>query len=531
MELPIVTIFLFWCCLVCMKLSTANEENLCYCPKVVYLQHGKQGMIPCQCDHYNHASWYTKEGYDSHQPSIINFDKTSKRGSGYSKGKYDIDLSGALIIRNVTQWQNHVYRVIFAQDELKNTVDVAVYVVVTVSPTPLHPIIQGHADHQYVYISDETHGTLTCGMVGVYPRVNLTLESEADSSDIIEIQPSPTISKPNVDGTYNVSITSQYKVDLSAMTATVQCRVTGNLSSFFNHTTTVELRRLPIFPLINEGIYPGRVSLYVNRTGQVRCSMKNVSPHTDLAFQVIESYPESKIEMSTERSVSSHGDKNVDISLTAQYNMKDHTLDSIVMECKMTVGGLNDERKTTVHLHFPKAPPALPNPVIDGCYSTPDHCVLDVKREGKITCSVRNSPNLVDLNWELPEEYLSQIVFKRQPVFVQEQSNSFHVSNTILYTVKDESMSKVTAFCNLMRHNTTRVLKHAKASFIFYSGGLEQKNNLGAMEIFSTSLLVFLIGLVSFLIGLVCKKKKTDKYQVVENGLSHRIVNTSCSVT
>lgn len=454
----------------CVGFSKQVESgDGCYCPEVVYLQHGRSGAIQCYCNYFHFVTWYTKDQFNSNGTPLINFDTTDKKGVGYRSGKYDIGTNGSLIIKNVTLEKDGDYIVIFAQDELKRTNVSTVHVTVIVSPVPVFPVIEDQVNHRSVYMDVNRIGSLTCSLTRVHPMVYLKwFEENSIASEKIHFEHSETTTTQNTDGTYNVSLKSLYEIDTSAKIVTVRCSIIGKIGDFFkwNHSIA-ELNVLPVpsipdFPVIDNGSDPQRVYLDVDRTGQLRCVIRNMTDEASLRWEVLEYSPQKKIISESKITKRKVKDNYYDITLYSKYNVKDQ-IDRIAIECKVTGVEIQDHLQVRrVDLIFKKVPSI---PVIDGCFSKQDHCVLETPRTGEVVCTVMNSPNEVDLMWN--EDNLPYLDYQNQTRNIQKSGTVFDISITTPYTVLDKSVNKMTVTCISVDPFNKDSVSKAKATLAF----------------------------------------------------------------
>lgn len=496
-----------------------NGDN-CYCPDMVYLRHGSTGVIQCQCDNFHFVSWYTRNQYESNDTPLINFNTIDKKGAGYRSGKYDIGTNGSLIIKNVTLEQDCDYIVIFTQDELKRTNISSVHVTVIVTPEPAFPVIEDQINHHYVYLDVDRIGSLTCSITRVHPMVKLTWTDE-DHLQKIHFKHNDTKTTQNIDGTYDVSVTSLYEIDVSAKIVRVQCSIIGALGEYlrWNHSS-VELNVRPDFPVIDNGSEPQRVYLDVDRTGRLRCVIRNMTDEASLRWEVLEYSPQDKIIHESKITKAKVKNNCYDIYLTSNYNVMD-PIDRIAIECKVTGVEIEDHlRVRRVDLIFKKVPPI---PVIDGCFSKQDHCVLETPRTGEVVCTVMNSPNEVDLVWN--EFSLPYLDYQNQKRNIQKRGTVFDISITTPYTVLDKSINKMSVTCISVDPLNKDSVSEAKATLAFREAcdGADNRDlNSAPISFLICCMIVVLIGLVVYQIVSTKRRRRkppSGNTKDLENGV------------
>lgn len=481
----------------------------CYCPEVVYFRHGNNGTIQCQCDYFQFVTWYTTDQFNSNGTPLITFDTIDKKGAGYRSGKYDIGTNGSLIIKNVTLEQDNDYIVIFAQDKLKRTNVSTVHVTVIVSPVPVFPVIEDQVNHRYVYMDVNRIGSLTCSLTRVHPMVYLKwTEDNTMASEKIHFEHNETTTTQNTDGTYNVSFKSVYEIDTSAKIVTVRCSIIGKVGDLFKWDHSIaELNVLPDFPVIDNGSEPQRVYLDAARTGQLRCVIRNMTDEASLRWKVLEYSPQDKIFHESKITKAKVKDNCYDIYLTSKYNVMD-PIDRIAIECKVTGVEIEDHlRVRRVDLIFKKVPSI---PVIDGCFSKQDHCVLETPRTGEVVCTVMNSPNEVDLVWN--EFNLPYLDYQNQKRNIQKRGTVFDISITTPYTVLDKSINKMSVTCISVDLLNKDSVSEAKATLAFREAcdGADNRDlNSTPISFVICCMIVVLIGLMVY--QIVSTKRRRRK--------------------
>ncbi|KAJ8019225.1 hypothetical protein HOLleu_42329 [Holothuria leucospilota] len=500
---------------------TSYGQEDCECPAVVYLQFGDKGTIPCRCDHFSLVSWYSsKENYDDGSFPFIRYDNSETKGTGKVSGQFDLEPDGTLIINNVSMINHEMeYFSVFLRDTEGQTVSNSVKVEVIVSPDPLYPVLNGHMNHQYLYLDMKREGTLYCSMKGVHPKVNLSITViDQGQQGGVDLQRGDTMYSSNEDHSYDVKVTYNYTTDLSVQMSILQCNVTGELGQHFSEVTTAEISFPPgekAFLVIDGGINPEHIYLEKNRTGEIVCSIRTSDPDTKLIWKVVDPFSEDKIlfENCFLRALPRGG--TFIVSLKCSYVVEDEDVDRVTVQCLVTDS--TDEQyqnATKVELLFPKkaqSPPAPTSltPVIDGCDGKHDICTLKVQSEGELTCRVENSHQLVELRWNIFDGHQWQVSSGKMEV-------ARDVISTFQYEVK-KSQAILIAECYTVVGDRIPEASSKVVLVTEADGDSDNKSGHGVR----VGLIVFsfiVLFVISWLIGFMlwCSNRKMFKSCLVE---------------
>ncbi|KAJ8050786.1 hypothetical protein HOLleu_04117 [Holothuria leucospilota] len=354
-------------CVVYLVLLTREAVNgeQCHCAKLVHLQNGKQGTIPCQCTEYRHVAWYTEKEYDLVGSPFITFNNIESRTTGSQAGEYDVTLNGSLIIKNVTLSSHHNYVVEFTFNVGTPSYTSRPRIIVVVSPVPVYPVVNGYVNKQYVHMFVERWGTLHCSMAGVHPRVNLTWSVvDPSQSDKISFQHDDMNTSQNEDGTFYVSSTSTYRAQLSIQSSVVQCQVANGISSYFPAITTVELRFPPshfalAVPVI-DGCYSQQNHCVqeVGDTGKLTCTVMDSLHPVVLKWNLLGVDP-SKLIFEDQIHNYQNNSKYFNASITTSYMAEDESLTMVTVQCVLESAGDDHVSHAVVSLVLSKAGESL----------------------------------------------------------------------------------------------------------------------------------------------------------------------------
>ncbi|KAJ8018860.1 hypothetical protein HOLleu_42920 [Holothuria leucospilota] len=146
------------------------------CTSLQYVEIGSMAIVECFFPfRFNGIFWYhlSRSGDEvlirlEKQPS----GKFLKSGEGYVNGRFDILSNGSLVIRNVSEDYDTVFKVILVSDNYTLS-EYTVETVATIYSHQLVPFVNGCGNNDLCYISYTTHDILNCTVHGARPAVNL----------------------------------------------------------------------------------------------------------------------------------------------------------------------------------------------------------------------------------------------------------------------------------------------------------------------------------------------------------------------
>ncbi|KAJ8050798.1 hypothetical protein HOLleu_04136 [Holothuria leucospilota] len=283
---------------------------------------------------------------------------------------------------------------------------------------------------------------------------------------------------------------------------------------------------VPNFPVVNYSILP-HVPLQVDPSVKLCCSVRGIYPRINLTMITINGSSLLSLRESN-HSYNIHPDGKFDIVYTNQYQVQDAIPNheyTITLQCKSA-----DEiyekflEPTTVELLLPFAQ-ATPVPVVDGCYSQQNHCVLQAKRTGDITCTVEQLDQNHHLRYELQDNNRSEkFVFNEQ----HPASNSVVAS----YVVQDETLGSVKLSCMLYNGNvqvsTAVVTLHFSekrtssldGSDVTLKFQIETLRRLAVTSVILLSILIVVVLIWACLVLLMLTRNQKSKKQDTDYGKS-----------
>ncbi|KAJ8019357.1 hypothetical protein HOLleu_42088 [Holothuria leucospilota] len=148
--------------------------------------------------------------------------------------------------------------------------------------------------------------------------------------------------------------------------------------------------------------------------------------------------------------------------------------------------------------------------VVNGC-DPHQYCVLEGGHQGSIQCTVNRIRPLTDLQWKtFYDSDATAISFTNQQLTVKDNGDTFDVTLTSTYTVKDKSRDRITIECSLKEEDGPLFELTTKLDLIFVEGNIPPTKQVdlpttGSILIWVIPVIVVLLLLV-LLFGLLIQK-------------------------
>ncbi|KAJ8048742.1 NLR family CARD domain-containing protein 4 [Holothuria leucospilota] len=439
MKLETIVLFLL-CGKVCI-FGTEAVNPSCVSPQ--YFQIGTKATVNCMFqENYTNLFWY--EPTDPfHDNAVVIVQNSVKQGRGLLSGAFDIDANGSLIINNVTLQHEGTFTALLLQTLESDAVRFDVQVFVFGPFLSRLPHIEDCIDNNDICFQTwNRQSEVLCVIQDARPAVPLSWMVRTYLED------------QNV--TYNFSFTNETN---SFFTSRVTTRQPFTYSPFLallvckaDAPPGLLLMNESLVLLLNEEetlptIEPVKIYAEIRSKLEMNCS-RNTTVH--LVWHV--------------RKFSEPAFKNVGVA--SLVNM----FTSHIVDCTLSdTGSLIISNVTAQHegvyrcissngfedyiviyevLVF--SPPYPRYLVVDGCDVGQD-CTLEVHPEGSLTCSVKRIRPRLRLDFRpLNDKASTFILFYDKNITVTENGDTFDVSFTSKYSVKDSTKTRISIECALI---------------------------------------------------------------------------------
>ncbi|KAJ8049853.1 hypothetical protein HOLleu_02776 [Holothuria leucospilota] len=218
----------------------ANYVPPCASPQ--YVKFGGVGVLHCTfSDEFFGIFWYDTTDYIN-SFSIVNLKGSSKSGSGFLSGEFDVHLNGSLIIANVSLQHDRQFTVLKFNSPSDDPKPCYIQVIVVVNPVPAFPVVDGCNQEEICELNLESEGKLNCSVLGVRPRVSLGWRTANERSSAYITFGEEQTNIINHGNTFDVFLTSNYRIiDFSLKRIILECVVTGVNKELFQLKTEVSI--------------------------------------------------------------------------------------------------------------------------------------------------------------------------------------------------------------------------------------------------------------------------------------------------
>ncbi|XP_071853142.1 uncharacterized protein [Apostichopus japonicus] len=496
--------------------------SLCYevgnsfdpCKDLQYLEMYETGIIQCSFDDgFVGIQWYdsTKEG----TTPIITFVRSLKSGRGYMSGDYDIFPNGSLIVTNVTVQHDRVFSVVLAASEESSVTQYTIRVE-TVVTQHLYPTIEQCHEESNMCYSVDYPPSLNCFIRNVRPEALLTWSQRMVDYD--SILKSELIVTPGKQNTF----TSHASVNLTKskpLLSVYTCKLTREVFHVAEYeafiiveNTKFNLHRQPI--KFNAELHSTLVLPCTAFKADVIVWKRSVFAGTAPQVIIV-----SVKNWKDDRNITYNEDFTLgtDGSLILERTDWHH---SGIYTCVATNYNLADFQIIDVMIFVSPSPPYL---TIEGC-NYQQYCVLEVEKEGNITCSVYGIRPEVELQWSYYSQDTDGLVIKGEQRKSTQNANTFDISLTTNFIFSSTFKGRITIECITVGKYSDLFPFATKLDLLAIYGdenGFDLKHP-STIWIIAGSVITILVlfGILTFLCRVTMRsrrKKKNDNQRTEEN--------------
>lgn len=417
----------------------ANYVPPCASPQ--YVKFGGVGVLHCTfSDEFFGIFWYDTTDYIN-SFSIVNLKGSSKSGSGFLSGEFDVHLNGSLIIANVSLQHDRQFTVLKFNSPSDDPKPCYIQVIVVVVPKPPYPLIENCSRPTNVCFKEVNSSfDLKCSVNSARPAVNVGFR-KMTASGYESIFYNTSVKHQNAlftsFSTLLLTLNNTNFLELFA------CKAEGPPIMLENTEATVLVQSETVTEL---SIPVARKYIKLHSTLELGCSDKYVAflvwknstcfqgVFHNLAYGVF-SGEEFQYSYFNGFQVEENG-----ILTISKLQIQHEGFYTCFFSDGVVDGVKSYEILAIVH-------PVPAFPVVDGC-NQEEICELNLESEGKLNCSVLGVRPRVSLGWRTANKRSSAyITFGEEQTNVINHGNTFDVFLTSNYRIIDFSLNRIILEC------------------------------------------------------------------------------------
>ncbi|PIK40517.1 hypothetical protein BSL78_22637 [Apostichopus japonicus] len=479
------------------------------CENKQYLELYQPGIIQCSFEEgFLGVQWYNSTVEETSE--IITYIKDEKDGPGFRSGDYDVWLNGSLFIGNVTVEHEGVFIVTHAPSESAKVKQYNIQVQLFVKPQLEYPVIEECQDKSKLcYMLYENPLELSCSVENVRPRISFIWNQRNSQRDEL-LESNMTITKNSV-VTFNTRSTVKIHND-SPLLSVLVCSVNENTWILEENETLVILEN----GSVDISHSPIRHPVELHTTMILPCNDFNErilvwkrstdrSQTPEVILIRVQTWKEDFNE-TYNKDFRLKPDGSLMLPQTELYHQGIYT-------CVASDYDMDHIQTIDVVIFTNPSPQYI---IVEGCYHT-QYCVLDVAREGNVTCSVRGIRPKVELQWRTYGNYpaLSLTELERTST---EKGGIFDISLTTNFKILSAPERGIILECFIVGQNSDVFESSIKAARIDLNVAYDNKGTLGSWTVaVVTTIIVVLLILVLLFICLIVLNDRRSQRKIVED--------------
>lgn len=370
--------------------------------------------------------WYNSTDHIN-EDSLLSLRDSIKNGVGYSSGEFDIHANGSLIINNVSLEHDHEFTAVKMMPGI-TLFPFPVRVVVIAKPDVLFPMIQdGTCKADFCFIDAQGGSELICAVHDTRPSVTLSWFTRNVTCDV-NITSTVTVLDENA--VSSTVVKTSTKVFSRVLTLLV-CKAIDPPPLLKRNESVILVqndKKISDVETITKTIERGRgiqlICGYIHFNRSVTFLVwkkvgRNATTNLMYAAYVGQNYTHLD---SNDYELGRNGaliNKNINLKHEGEYRCTFMTEDS---------------EGVTKHRVIVYVNPVPAYPIVNGCNQRKP-CSVNVKREGKLTCTLKGIRPTVQLQWKSLFESSPRhsISFLKEETTVHSRGETFDVSITTSY--------------------------------------------------------------------------------------------------
>ncbi|KAJ8048891.1 NLR family CARD domain-containing protein 4 [Holothuria leucospilota] len=511
MDVLLITTKLVW------MFSSINGVLSEGCDSPQYLEVGKQGMISCFFEEGFYVILWFNSRYDSDQEAILTLKSDSKTGKGLDSGEFDIYPNGSLIINNVSLKHDHDFSVIKLEYPTDPLVPQTIRVIVTEKPSQSSPDINNcvSTDDGICFLEIDKSSEVSCSVLDSRPAVRLDWFVRTVSSDK---NVTSRLETTETDGLYSTHVSTSNAFEYSSTLAFLICKAVHPPDMLNQDESMVLLQNRNINTSDVETI-----TKYVKKDTQMKLDCNN----GEIEFVVwkkmtsLDQRPTVTLAGILSEEFSSVVSGGYILDDAGSLIVSDVDIEHEGSYRCIYGDGLSDGVKEfSVSVYVPSYP------MVEGCNPV-QYCTLELPQSGHLKCTVTGIRPQVSLKWSVIQETEStMITFSDQQIEVTNNGDTFDVSLTSMYNVKDVTVTRITAECKVSGSNEEIFDFPFKFDLHFPKANQNKTTTSPSKEVTGSPLTWIIVVIVVVIVGtsltliicIVCRRKQNLYKKGLEAG-------------
>ncbi|KAJ8018041.1 NLR family CARD domain-containing protein 4 [Holothuria leucospilota] len=500
------------------------------CPPIQYLVLGTTGIIHCSFQEgFFGVLWYNTTDVSYHD-AILTVSEGEKSGTGYLAGEYDVFANGSLVVYNVSKWHESKFTMLL----LKSTSDLPVRynfnVFVNAKTFIPFPRVNECSNISEVCLQswDQLSET-SCYIRDARLMIPLTWMVRTIRGDR---NISSVLSVTNRTSFYTSKVSTTNPFAFSSRLALLVCKADDPVGLLKRNQSLVLVSKQKL-DHSSETV----ITKYLKIGSEIRLEC-SANQFLFLLWQVKQTLQDKEIPIIyavlKDDAFSLRYDDDYNLESNGSLAVYDVTVKHGGLYSCISGDGITDNAMLYNIVVF--VLPVPPYPVIQGC-NHEQYCVLEVQREGSLTCTLTGIRPRVQLDLKAFNHQLSQgIEFFDKQLLTNDNDGTFDVSLTSQYRVTETEINKVTIDCRVIGTEIDHLQLATKFDILFISVETEKSQSTGQLWILFVVITIVIISMVAcgiiILVRVFWKRQGISRYNITEsriheiNDIHHQTINT-----
>ncbi|KAJ8018853.1 hypothetical protein HOLleu_42932 [Holothuria leucospilota] len=442
------------------------------CSPIQYLVLGTRGIIHCSFEEeFFGVLWYNTTDVLYHD-AILTFREGEKSGTGYLAGEYDVFANGSLVVYNVSKWHESKFTMLFLKTTSELPVRYNFNVLVNANTFIPFPRVNECSDIGEVCLQRWNQQSETsCFIRDARLMIPLTWMVRTIHGDR---NISSVLSVTNQTSFYTSKVSTTNPFAFSARLALLVCKADDPMGLLKRNQSLVLVSKQKLDPK-SENV----ITKYFKIGSQIRLEC-SANQFLFLLWQVKQTSQDKEIliiyTVLKEDTFSRRYDDDYNLESNGSLAVYDVTVKHGGLYSCISGDGITDNVIMYNIVVF--VLPVPPYPVIQGC-NHEQYCVLDVEREGSLTCTLTGIRPRVQLDFKAFNHQSSQrIEFFDKHLLTNDNDGTFDVFLTSQYRVTETEINKVTIDCRVIGTEIDHLQLATKFDILFMSGSKQRSPHL-----------------------------------------------------